>query len=472
MKKTKIIATIGPASESYETLKELVKNGINVARLNMSHGSYEEHFERVKKVRQINEELNTGVAILLDTKGPEVRTGLFENGEIELKKGNDVILTNQEMIGNSKKIFINYKGIVNDLNVDDIVLLDDGYITLKVKEKLNEEELLCEILNDGKIKDRRGVNVPGITLNFDFISEKDRSDILWACENDFDFIAASFVRTRNDILEIKKIIKETGKDIKIIAKIESQDGCDNFDEILSECDGIMIARGDLGVEIKAEDVPRYQREFIKKCNEQEKIVITATQMLESMSKNPRPTRAEVSDVFNAVMEGTDAVMLSGETAAGMYPIEAVKMQGKIAQSAEKEFDYQKNTREVYKKLSNSIADIVAFSVTSAASKVENAKVIIAITNSGATARKIAKMKPKLPILAITHCQKVKRSLALAYGVEAIVTEKKDTVDEALDDAVNWAKKLNYVNKDDIVIISAGSIEGKGNTDLMKVRVVK
>lgn len=470
MKKTKIIATIGPASSDYETLKQIIEAGANVVRLNMSHGSHEEQMERVLKVRNINEELNSAVGILLDTKGPEVRTGEFKEGTV-FEAGSIVRLVNDDIVGDNTAFSVSYKGLANDLKVGDIILLDDGYVSVQVKE-IDNQDLICEVLNTGQMKDRRGVNVPGVTLNFEFISPKDEDDIIWACENNFDYIAASFVRNKQDALALRDVIAKTGNtNIKLLAKIESQDGVENFDEILEVCDGIMIARGDLGVEIPAEDVPAIQLMIIDKCNKHGKIVITATQMLESMQHNPRPTRAEVSDVFNAVLSGTDAVMLSGESAAGDYPVEAVRMQAKICEKAEESFSYDKYNQKIFKNLDNTIQELVAYSVTSTAAKLPGAKLIIAITNSGATAKSISRMKPALPILAITHNEDVRRGLSLNYGVLGVNTKKQDSLDASLDEAVKIAKQMGIVDSGDTVIISAGSIEGKGNTDLMKVRVV-
>lgn len=470
MKKTKIIATIGPASSDYETLKQIIEAGANVVRLNMSHGSHEEQMERVLKVRKINEELNSAVGILLDTKGPEVRTGEFKEGTV-FEAGSVVRLVNDDIVGDNTAFSVSYKGLAKDLKVGDIILLDDGYVSVQVKE-IDNQDLICEVLNTGEMKDRRGVNVPGVTLNFEFISPKDEDDIIWSCENNYDYIAASFVRNKQDALELRDVIAKTGNtNIKLLAKIESQDGVENFDEILEVCDGIMIARGDLGVEIPAEDVPAIQRMIIDKCNKHGKIVITATQMLESMQHNPRPTRAEVSDVFNAVLSGTDAVMLSGESAAGDYPVEAVRMQAKICEKAEESFGYDNYNQKIFKNLDNTIQELVAYSVTSTAAKLPGAKLIIAITNSGATAKSISRMKPALPILAITHNEDVRRGLSLNYGVLGVATEKLDSLDASLDEAVKIAKQMGIVEPGDTVIISAGSIEGKGNTDLMKVRVV-
>ncbi len=472
MKKTKIIGTIGPVSESKEVLTQLVKNGLNVIRLNMSHGDYEEQLARVNMIREINKELGTNVAVLLDTKGPEVRTGLFEGKKVLLEKGNKVTITMEDVVGTAERFTVSYKGLAKDLNVGDIVLLDDGYVSVKVLE-ITGEDIVCEILNSGYMKDRRGVNVPGVTLNFEFMSEKDKNDIIWACENNLDFIAASFIRNADDMNEILEVVKSQNNDhIQIVPKIESQDGVENFDAILELSDGIMVARGDLGVEVPAEEVPVIQKNIIEKCNKAGKFVITATQMLESMQSNPRPTRAEVSDVFNAVMDGSDAVMLSGETAAGDYPAEAVLTQATIAERAETAYNYEGFLAQANKTIAPSTESLVSYSVVSTADMLDEVKVIIAVTNSGATARSISRLKPKTPVLAITHDEKVLRSLALNFGVIPAFMEKQDNVDSLLNSAVEKAVELGLVSKGDSVVISAGSINGKGNTDLMKVREVK
>ncbi len=472
MKKTKIIGTIGPVSESKEVLTQLVKNGLNVIRLNMSHGDYEEQLARVNMIREINKELGTSVAILLDTKGPEVRTGLFEGKSVLFEKGKKVTITMDEVVGTAEKFTVSYKGLAKDLKAGDIVLLDDGYVSVKVEE-IKGDDIICEILNTGKMKDRRGVNVPGVTLNFEFMSEKDKNDIIWACQNDLDFIAASFIRNEEDMNEILEVVKsENNTHIQIVPKIESQDGVENFDAILELSDGIMIARGDLGVEVPAEEVPVIQKEIIEKCNAAGKFVVTATQMLESMQSNPRPTRAEVSDVFNAVMDGSDAVMLSGETAAGDYPAEAVATQATIADRAERAYKYENYLARAAKNVEATVENLVSYSVVSTADRLEDVKLIIAVTNSGATARSISRLKPKTPILAITHAEDVQRSLALNFGVIPTLMEKQDNVDDLLNSSVEKAVELGLVKSGDTVVISAGSINGKGNTDLMKVRVVK
>ncbi len=471
MKKVKIVATIGPVSSDEKTLKRLIKSGVNVIRLNMSHGDHKEQMERINTVRKINKELKTHVGILMDTKGPEVRTGLFKEDKVLLTKGNKVIITMDEVEGTSEKFTVSYKGLAKDLNPKDIILLDDGYVSVKVLE-IKGNDIICEVLNTGYLKDRRGVNVPGVTLSFDFMSKKDKEDIVWACENDLDYIAASFVRNKQDLEEIYEVINSCeNKKIQVISKIESQDGVENIDDIISGGDGIMVARGDLGVEVPAEDVPVIQKSIIEKCNKKGKVVITATQMLESMQSNPRPTRAEVSDVFNAIMDGTDAVMLSGESAAGEYPVESVKMQATIAKKAEKVFDYETYLERMNKKLDKTVSDLVSYSTVATADKLKGVKLIIAITNSGATAKKISRLKPKTPILAVTPSASVARKLSLNFAVSVAVIEKQESTDALLEVAIKQAKELQLIKEDDYVAISAGSIQGKGNTDLMKIRKV-
>lgn len=472
IKKTKIIGTIGPKSENKETLRKLIEGGLNIIRLNMSHGDYDEQMARINTVRELNEELGTNVGILLDTKGPEVRTGLFNEDKVMLKKGEKVIITTEQITGDAKKFSVSYEGMARDVNPGDTILLDDGYVSVKVLAT-TDVEMECEILNTGAMKDRRGVNVPGVTLNFEFMSKKDKNDIIWACENNLDYIAASFVRNKNDLKEILDVISKTdNKDIQVLPKIESQDGVENFDEILEDSNGIMVARGDLGVEVPAEDVPVIQKEIIRKCNESGKFVVTATQMLESMQSNPRPTRAEVSDVFNAVMDGTDAVMLSGESAAGDYPVESVQMQAIISKRAESIFDYDAYMYKMGKTQNKRVDELVSYSAVSTADELENVKLIIAVTNSGSTARKISRLKPKTPILAVTPNASIARKLAVNFGVIPAVIEKQENIDEMLNVAIEKAKELNLVKIGDEVVISSGSINAKGNTDLMKVREVK
>lgn len=471
MKKTKLVATIGPASGEKEVLKQLVLSGLDVMRLNMSHGTYKEQEEKIELMREINSELGTNVAILMDTKGPEVRTGEFVEGTF-LEKGQTVKIVTDEVIGNSEVFTVSYKDLYKDIDPDDTILLDDGYVSLKVI-KIEETEIIGEVLNSGMMKSRRGVNVPGVTLNFDFMSEKDKADIEWACDMDLDFIAASFVRNKKDLKQIREVLEQKNNThLQIISKIESQDGVENIEEIITASDGIMVARGDLGVEIPAEDVPVIQKMIIEKCNKIGKMVVTATQMLESMQSNPRPTRAEVSDVFNAVMDGTDAVMLSGETASGQYPVESIQMQAKIAEKAEGVFNYNHHTRQQYKNLAKTVTESVAYSTVATANKLEEVKLVIAITESGNTARIISRLKPQTPILAVTSNPMTRRSLSLNYGVIAEMIEKDPSTTATLEKAVEIAKAKGLVKVGDEVAISAGSINEQGKTDLMRIVSVK
>ncbi|WOO88023.1 pyruvate kinase [Mollicutes bacterium LVI A0039] len=471
MKNTKLVATIGPASSSKEVLQSLVENGLNVMRLNMSHGPYDEQQEKIDLIREINQEIGSNVAILLDTKGPEVRTGEFEDGTF-LEKGQTATIVVDEIVGNTEKFTVSYKELYKDLKPGNIILLDDGYVSVEVTE-ISGTDIIVKVLNTGRMKSRRGVNVPGVTLSFDFMSPKDKADIEWACDQDLDFIAASFVRNAQDLKEIKSVLEAKGNThIQIISKIESQDGVENIDEIIELSDGIMVARGDLGVEVPAEDVPVIQKMIIEKCNKLGKMVVTATQMLESMQDNPRPTRAEVSDVFNAVMDGTDAVMLSGESASGQYPLESVQMQSKIAEKAEGSFNYDHHARQQYKNLAKTVTESVAYSTVAAANTLEEIKLVIAITESGNTARVISRLKPQNPILALTSNEKTRRSLALSYGVTAEMIEKNESTTALIADAVEIAKAKGLVVAGDEIAISAGSINEEGKTDLMRIVTVK
>ncbi len=473
-KKTKIVATIGPASSTYDQMKDLTLAGMNVIRLNMSHGTYDEQMEKVENIRKINEELGTSVGILLDTKGPEVRTGLFVDGKVQFTKGEMTIVDMNIPYGergDASRFNLSYENICQDMKVGDIILLDDGGVAIEVKE-IKNNELHCLILNSGMLKDRRGVNVPGVTLAFDFMSEKDAADITWACENNFDFLAASFVRNANDLKLIHEVIAKTGNtNIKVISKVESQDACDNLDAIIEGSDGIMVARGDLGVEVPAEDVPVYQKEIIEKCNAAGKIVITATQMLESMQENPRPTRAEVSDVFNAVLDGTDAVMLSGESANGDYPIESVETQARIVKRAEEVFNYDSYTRRVHRRLEDTTPKLIAFSAITAAEKLDEVKLIITPTESGSTARLVSAMKPRTPILALTPFEHVCRSLAVNFGVYAAKVDEFKTIDEITNGSIAKAKELGLVEAGDKVVLTCGTPGTEGNTNLVSVVTV-
>jgi pyruvate kinase len=471
MRKTKIVCTIGPASESIEKLEAIIEAGMNVARLNFSHGDFEEHGERIKNIREVSKRTGKKVAILLDTKGPEIRTQTLEGGQAQLEKGSVVRVSMTEVVGNSELISVTYPGLINDVNVGSTLLLDDGLIELKVTE-IGEGQLVTEVMNTGLLKNKKGVNVPNVSVNLPGITEKDAKDIEFGIEQDVDFIAASFVRRASDVFEIRQLLEKHGADhIQIIPKIENQEGVDNIDEILEVSDGLMVARGDLGVEIPPEDVPLVQKELIKKCNKLGKPVITATQMLDSMQRNPRPTRAEASDVANAIFDGTDAIMLSGETAAGTYPIESVLTMNNIAVKTETALKYEDILRKRSKESEHSVTNAISESVTHTAQNLQ-ASAILTSTESGHTARMISKYRPKSPILAVTSSERVSRALSLVWGVYPHVGPKADSTDEMLQSAVDESLKTDFVKNGDLVVITAGVPVGeKGTTNLMKVHVI-
>ncbi|MEK3807672.1 pyruvate kinase [Metabacillus sp. SLBN-84] len=473
MRKTKIVCTIGPASESVEKLTQLMEAGMNVSRLNFSHGDFEEHGARIKNIREAAAKLNKNVAILLDTKGPEIRTHSMQDGAIELVAGSEVTVSMTEVLGTADKFSISYEGLINDVHTGSIILLDDGLIGLEVIE-INKQanEIRTKILNTGTLKNKKGVNVPGVSVKLPGITEKDANDILFGIEQGVDFIAASFVRRAADVLEIRELLEKNGApQIQIIPKIENQEGVDNIDEILEVSDGLMVARGDLGVEIPAEEVPLVQKELIKKCNAAGKPVITATQMLDSMQRNPRPTRAEASDVANAIFDGTDAIMLSGETAAGSYPVEAVQTMNNIASRAEQALDYKQILAKRSEQADMTITDAIGQSVAHTGLNLQ-AAAIVATTESGHTARMISKYRPKAPIVAVTSCESVSRKLALVWGVHSRNGEQSSSTDEMLDQAVQESLLSGVVKHGDLIVITAGVPIGEtGTTNLMKVHVV-
>lgn len=472
MRKTKIVCTIGPASESVEKLTQLIEAGMNVARLNFSHGDHEEHGARIRNIREASKQTGKTVAILLDTKGPEIRTNNMVDGAIELVAGNDVIVSMTEVEGTVDKFSITYPGLIDDVHEGSKILLDDGLIGLEVtKIDRNAGEIYTKILNTGTLKNKKGVNVPGVSVNLPGITEKDANDIIFGIEQDIDFIAASFVRRASDVLEIRRLLEEhNATHIHIIPKIENQEGVDKIDEILEISDGLMVARGDLGVEIPAEEVPLVQKSLIKKCNAQGKPVITATQMLDSMQRNPRPTRAEASDVANAIFDGTDAIMLSGETAAGVYPVEAVQTMHNIASRAESALDHKEILSNRSRDNEHNITDAIGQSVAHTALNLD-ANAIIAPTESGHTARMISKYRPKAPIVAVTSDDGVARRLSLAWGVYPQIGKMATTTDEMLDTAVEESLNSGMVSRGDLVVITAGAVGVKGTTNLMKIHVV-
>lgn len=473
MRNTKIVCTIGPASESVETLEKLMEAGMNVARLNFSHGDYEEHGARIKNIRLAALKRNKNVAILLDTKGPEIRTGNFKDGRADIEKGQTVYISMDEVEGTAERFSVSYSGLIDDVEVGSKILIDDGLIELEVvnidKEK---NEIETKALNSGEVKNKKGVNVPNVSLNLPGITEKDRQDIIFGIENNVDFIAPSFIRRASDVLEIRDVLeKHNGEGIHIIPKIENQEGIDNIDEILEVSDGLMVARGDLGVEIPAEDVPLVQKQLIHKCNNAGKPVITATQMLDSMQRNPRPTRAEASDVANAIFDGTDAVMLSGETAAGLYPVESVQTMNNIALKAESALQHKRILDERSKHVNMTITEAISQSVTHTAINLD-VKAIIAPTESGYTARMISKYRPKQTIVAVTFNDRVNRQLALVWGVHPVQGKKTSSTDEMLDVAIKRGLASGVCKHGDRVLITAGVPVGEsGTTNLLKVHII-
>ena len=467
MRKTKIICTIGPASESEERLRELMLAGMNVARFNFSHGSHEEHKAKFDRVIKVSSELKLPVATLLDTKGPEIRLKDIEGGRTELVSGQKFILTTEEILGNNEKVTITYKGLKDDINVGTTILIDDGLIEMVVDE-INETDIICSVVNGGPISNHKGVNVPEAALSMPYISDVDRSDIMFGCDMDFDFLAASFVRCKEDILEVRKIIEEHGSHMKIIAKIENMQGIRNLDEILEAADGIMVARGDMGVEIPMEEVPIVQKQMIKKAEALGKHVITATQMLESMIKNPRPTRAETTDIANAIYDGTTAIMLSGESAAGLYPVEAVKTMAKIAERTEQDIDYDGRLKR--RKDVDNIDTTTAISHATCTTAMDlKAAAIITVTISGFTAGMIARYKPSCPIIACSVSPRTCRQLNLAWGVTPVWIARESTAEDLFDEAVRAAEKEGYIKKGDKVVLTAGVPLGvSGRTNMIRV----
>lgn len=472
MKKTKIVCTIGPASESVDMLVNLINAGMNVCRLNFSHGDYEEHGARIKNIREAVKITGKRVAILLDTKGPEIRTNDMENGAITMKIGDSVRISMTEVLGTNEKFSITYPELINDVNVGSHILLDDGLIDLEVTDiDRDANEIVTVVKNEGVLKNKKGVNVPGVSVNLPGITEKDANDIRFGIGQGIDFIAASFVRRASDVLEITKILEEeNATHIQIIPKIENQEGIDNIDEILKVSDGLMVARGDMGVEIPTEDVPVVQKALIKKCNALGKPVITATQMLDSMQRNPRPTRAEANDVANAIYDGTDAVMLSGETAAGDYPLEAVQTMARIAVRTEETLVNQDSfALKLYSK--TDMTEAIGQSVGHTARNL-GIQTIVAATESGHTARMISKYRPKAHIVAITFSEQKARSLSLSWGVYATVADKPSSTDEMFNLASKVSQEEGYASEGDLIIITAGVPVGeKGTTNLMKIQMI-
>ena len=465
MKKTKIICTIGPACESPETAKRLIEAGMDIARLNFSHGSHEEHGKRIAVLRQAASELGKNLGIMLDTMGPEIRIGVFKGGKAFLKEGEEVVLTTENMEGNSTLIPVSYKGLPQSLYEGDTVLIADGAINLEVVET-REKEITCQVVNGGELTNRKGVNIPGASLNLPFLTEKDIKDINFGINQGVDFIAASFVRRPEDALVIRRILESRNANIDIVAKIENAEGVKRLDDIIKVVDGVMVARGDLGVEIPEEEVPLIQKSIITKCNQAGKPVITATQMLESMINCPRPTRAEASDVANAIIDGSDAIMLSGETAAGKYPVEAVQVMARIAERAEDALDYDQSPQRA-SSASHTVTDAIAHATCTMATDLK-ASAIITATKSGFTARMVSKYRPKAPIIAACPGKDICRKLSLVWGVQAVVGCTKNSTDEIIQEAIEKSLEGGLVKNGDLVVLTAG-IPRK--TNLIKVSII-
>ena len=478
MKKTKIICTMGPNSDDREVMKQLVLNGMDVARFNFSHGNHEEHKKRYLQLRQVAEETGIPVAALLDTKGPEIRTGILKDGKkITLKEGQEFTLTTEEVVGDETMVHINYDGLNGDVKAGDRILIDDGLIELHVRE-VQGPRIVCLVVNGGELGEKKGVNVPGVRVKLPALTDKDKEDIRFGVDAGFDFVAASFVRNADAIREIREILDEKGSAMQIIAKIENEEGIENIDSIIEASDGIMVARGDMGVEIPAEKVPHIQKMIIRKCNLACKVVITATQMLDSMIRNPRPTRAEVSDVANAVYEGTDAVMLSGETAMGSYPIEAVRMMSQIAEESEKYLDYMfYQRRKVSAENLRNISNTVCYSSVATASDLE-APVIVAPSVSGFTTRMLSKWRPKALIAGLSPSMTAVRQMQLYWGVKPFHAKRAESTDALLFASVELLKEKGIVKEGEIVVATAGVVtranrhEPVADTNIMRVIVVE
>ena len=473
MRRTKIVCTMGPNENDYEVMKALAET-MDVARFNFSHGDHEEHLSRLEKLRKLRKELGRPIAALLDTKGPEIRTGLLKDGQkITLREGEKIVLTTEEVVGTKEKIYINYDKLHEDVKPGNVILIDDGLIGLEV-EAVNGVEIQCKVTNGGELGEKKGVNVPGVPIQLPSITDKDIEDLKFGIQEEFDFVAASFIRSADAVRQIRKILTDGGSQMKIISKIESQEGLDNIDEIIEASDGIMLARGDLGVEIDAKRIPQLQKEIIQKCNYHGKLVITATQMLDSMIRNPRPTRAEVTDVANAVYDGTDAVMLSGESANGKYPVEAVRTMASIVEYSEQFLNYKQfKTRMVEKTMYESIGNAMCAASVTTASELK-ATAIVASTLSGITASMISKYRPITPIYALSPSQTVTRQMMLFWGVTPIWARRAETTDELFESSVEELKERKLLKSGDLCVITAGVLsrlqkqQAPTGTNIMRV----
>ena len=469
MRKTKIICTLGPSTDKEGVLRDLIANGMNVARFNFSHGSHEEHLGRLEKLKALREELGKPVAALLDTKGPEIRLKDFKNGVENLVAGQTFTLTTRDVEGTNEICSITYKDLPMDVEPNGTIMLDDGLIKLQV-QTVNDTDIVCKVLNNGKIKNKKGVNVPGVHLSMPYMSQRDRDDIIFGAQQGFDFIAASFVRTAQDVYDIRNLLNEYDSNIRIIAKIENREGVNNIDSILAAADAVMVARGDLGVEIDFTELPGIQKNIIERSFSFGKPIVTATQMLDSMIVNPRPTRAEISDVANAIYDGTSAIMLSGETAAGAYPVEALKTMSAIAERTEQESHSRfapltENTGKI------SVSDATAHAACLTAKDV-NAAAIVTVTESGTTARLLSKYRPEQPIIACVMKEQVQRQLALSWGITPLMMPLAHSTDELIEMSTSLAKENGYLHNGELAVVTAGVPVGvSGTTNMIKIHMV-
>ncbi len=472
MRKTKIVCTLGPATEDPALIRSMILSGMDVARLNFSHNTHEDHLRRINTIKELRRELERPVAILLDTKGPEIRLRNFENGKVTVEDGQTFTLTTEVIDGNGAKAAITYAKLPQEVNPGDRILIDDGKIHLEVTET-SESDIHCRVLHGGVLSNHKSINIPNIRLSLPYLSEQDKADILFGIEQDVDFIAASFTRCKEDVIALRKFLDYNGgHSIRIIAKIENIEGVENFDEILRHSDGIMVARGDMGVEIEYEKLPGLQKRFIRRCYQSGKMVITATQMLESMMTNPTPTRAEITDVANAVFDGTSAVMLSGETAAGQFPLEAVRVMAKIAAQAEEDARLLSSNRNIpYDMDASDTTNAVCDAACTTARDIK-ANAIIALTKYGQTARRMSKFRPDVAIVAATPVEKTFHQLSLSWGVYPVLARYQKTSDELFVHAIDCAKQIDVVKNGDRVVIVAGvPLDTSGSTNLLKVEIV-
>lgn len=470
MRKTKIICTLGPAIDSDEMLKKMIKNGLDCARLNFSHGTHEEHLTRIERVKRVRKELGMYIPILLDTKGPEIRLKKFENDSVIVEQGQKFTLYADDRIGNKEGISITYSNLASVLKAGTKILIDDGKVEIEVTE-LSGSDVICKVNNGGKLSNNKSINIPGCSIDMPYISERDKSDILFGIKNDVDFIAASFVRTKDDVWDLRRLLNENGgEEIKIISKIENMQGVENIDDIVAASDGIMVARGDMGVELPYTMLPKIQKDIIKKCFRTGKYVITATQMLESMTKSPRPTRAEVSDIANAIYDGTTGIMLSGESAAGDYPVESVSTMENIAESTEDVIKYESRFEKSQLFLGNDPLNAICKAATDA-SYCLKAKVIVALSRNGRTPKLLSNYRPQCPILAAVLNEKACRQLNLAWNIKPVLTAEKYSTDEILNGGIKTAIKENMAGLGDTIILTCSAAVGDTTTDLMKIHVI-